>query len=227
MKRIAVLLHAATEGPGSLGRFLQAAGAELEILRLFDGDPVPASPSGYAALVSMGGPMNVDDEGTFPFLAAETKLLGAALRGGVPILGICLGAQMVAKAAGARVGRSPEKEVGWGTIRLTAAATRDPLLGSLPETLEVLQWHEDMFDIPEGGVLLARSTACPHQAFRLGSAWGFQFHVEATAAMLAEWFAGAPEGEKILRREAELRPTLQAQAERIYAGFVDRIDREP
>jgi GMP synthase-like glutamine amidotransferase len=223
MKRIAILMHAATEGPGSLGTFLEGAGAETELIRLHDGAPVPADPHAFRALVSMGGPMNVYEEERFPFLAAECELLRAALRDGVPALGVCLGAQMIAKAAGARVMRSPRKEVGWGEIRLTAAATRDPLLGALPETLEVLQWHEDMFEIPEGGVLLARSPACPHQAFRIGAAWGLQFHVEATREMLAEWFAAAPDREEILRREAELRATLERQAERIFTGFLRQL----
>lgn len=130
--------------------------------------------------------MNVYDDGKHPFLADETAFLREAMRAGVPVLGICLGAQLVARASGARIYRAPLGETGWGTVSLTRAGREDPVTGSLPEVLPVLQWHEDTFGLPEQGVLLASSTACPHQAFRVGKAWGLQFHVEVERGMLAD-----------------------------------------
>lgn len=221
--RALILMHAPTEGPGSLGEFLETRGVELVHVCLHAGDPVPADSRGLDAIVSMGGPMNVYEEDRYPFLRDETALLGEAVRAGVPVLGICLGAQLIAKACGARVTRSPEKEVGWGTVLLTEAARSEPLLRGLPATLEVMQWHEDMFEVPAGGVLLARSEACPHQAFRIGNALGLQFHAEATAPMLAEWFAGAPGREAILRHQAEMGDILAARAERLFSNFLELL----
>jgi GMP synthase-like glutamine amidotransferase len=167
--------------------------------------------------------MNVDEEETYPFLRDETEFLGRALEADVPVLGVCLGAQMIAKAAGARVVPSPEKEIGWGRISLTDAGRKSPIFQELPDSLDVLQWHGDMFEIPERGELLASSTACPHQAFHYGNALGLQFHVEATKEMVALWFQDSPALDDLLRRYAELEDTLSRHAEQLYRNFLSAV----
>lgn len=218
-----VILHVATEGPGTLGTFLQSRGAILEEVALHDGEGLPEDPAEWDLIISMGGPMNVDEEETYPFLRDETEFLGRALEADVPVLGVCLGAQMIAKAAGARVVPSPEKELGWGRISLTDAGRRSPIFRDLPDTLDVLQWHGDMFEIPEGGELLASSTACPHQAFHYGNALGLQFHVEATKEMVALWFQDSPALDGLLRRYVELEDSLSRQAEQLYRNFLTTV----
>jgi GMP synthase (glutamine-hydrolysing) len=217
---VLVIMHAESEGPGTLGEFLAATGATLRTVRLHAGDTLPRDLAGIDALVSMGGPMNVYEEDRYPFLRDETELLQRAVAKDVPTLGICLGAQMIARACGARVVRSPQKEVGWGEVTLTEAGLRDPLFHGLPRVLPVLQWHEDMFEIPAEGTLLATSAACPHQAFRCGSAWGLQFHIEVTRGMLAAWFAGSQQRKAILRRFDDLHQVFAGYASRFYESFV-------
>ncbi len=218
--RVLIFEHVESEGPGTLGEFLLSAGASLCTVRLYAGDDVPRDPCAFDAVVSMGGPMNVYEEGRYPFLREETDFLRTAVHADMPVLGICLGAQMIAKACGARVGRSPEKEVGWSTVSLTEDGIRDALFRGLPRAFVVLQWHEDMFEIPQGASLLATSPACPHQAFRFRNAYGFQFHIEATRAMIGRWFAQMPGCAEMLDRYDAMQGTLQDQARCLYANLL-------
>lgn len=218
-RKVLILLHAESEGPGTLGTFLEARAAEVEIVRFFAGDRIRLEPQELVAAVSMGGPMNVYEEDRYPFLREETDFLKRVVHAGLPVLGVCLGAQMIAKACGARVRKSPQKEIGWFDVFLTSDGRRDALFSGLPETFRVLQWHEDMFDVPRGGKLLASAAGCPHQSFRYRNAYGLQFHVEATREMASEWFAGREEGPRILEEFEKREWGLAALAERIYAGF--------
>jgi len=193
-------------------------------VKLYAGELLPGDPAGYAAVISMGGPMNVYEDDKYPFLAAEAGFLRMAIDRGIPVLGICLGAQMIARVCGAVVTKSPVKEVGWCMVSLTEAGARDPFFDGLPSELEVLQWHEDMFHIPEGGVLLASSTDCPHQAFRYGSAYGLQFHVEVTRDMLADWFVGSPALDAILTRYDDVHAVLDRRAKAIYHNWIASFD---
>jgi len=215
-----IIQHIDNEGPGSLGVFLRREGVDLETVRLYRGDLLPPDPGSADLVVSMGGPMNACDDKTHPFLARETDFLRRAVKTGVPTLGICLGAQLVARAAGARVYKAPVGETGWGTVAFTKAGAADPVTGVLPGTIPVLQWHEDTFDIPEGGLHLAESAVCPHQAFRIGKAWGLQFHVEVEREMLAEWFAGKEEKKEILSRYDVVRSEFDEAARRLYEAFL-------
>ena len=117
--------------------------------------------------------------------------------------------------------RAPVKEVGWGAVTLTPEGRRDRLFSGLPDSLPVLQWHEDTFDVPRGGAHLAASPDCPHQAFRVGNAWGLQFHVEVDGPMLAEWFDETPGREEILRRYGELRGQFDRAARQMYENIID------
>ena len=152
------------------------------------------SPRELDAVLSMGGPMNVYEEQQYPFLRDETRFLQEAAARDLPVLGICLGAQMIAKAAGAAVTKNRVEEVGWGTVSLTGEGLADPLFRGLPATLPVFQWHGDTFGIPAGGTLLATGEDCHHQALRFRRSYGLQFHLEADRALLGDWFAGKDAG---------------------------------
>ena len=216
---VIALLHAESEGPGTLGEFLELSGAEVHTVRLYEGERLPSSGDGFEAVVSMGGPMNVYEEDRYPFLWEETKFLREVIESGVPVLGICLGSQMIAKACGARVRRAPAGELGWSEIRLTPAGLCDELFKGLPERMQVLQWHEDTFEVPTGGTLLATSEVCPSQAFRVRNAYGLQFHIEVTQQMIEEWFDGLPLRAQILDCYDVLHHCLSENATKIYTQF--------
>ena len=220
---VLIIVHVESEGPGTLGAFLESSGADVRLARVYTGEQLPENINGLQAVISMGGPMNVYEEQEYPFLKDETLLLRKAIASDLPVLGICLGAQMIAKASGARVVRSPKEEVGWGKISLTDAGRSDLLFSGLPATLDVLQWHGDMFEIPAAGALIATGDDCPNQAFRYRNAFGLQFHVEVTREILADWFKDSPDLDKILRRYDELKPDLDRHSERMFKNFLSLL----
>jgi GMP synthase-like glutamine amidotransferase len=182
-----VLQHVAWEGPGLIAAEAAAHGISLDVRRLDRGDPVP-DVSAAAGVVVLGGPMSVYALSLHPPLEAERRLLTQAIGRGVPVLGVCLGAQLLAAAMGARVYRGHADEIGPGQITLTGAGETDAVLGAAGTPVPVMHWHGDTFDLPEGAVHLARSGPYPHQAFRVGqNAWGFQFHVEVDQTLAAAW----------------------------------------
>jgi GMP synthase-like glutamine amidotransferase len=183
-----VIQHVEIEGPAMLGTILVAAGAHLEFCRVYEGDPLPPDAAGLSGVVVMGGPMSAA-EGGFPGQPAELQILRDAMNRGIPTLGICLGAQLLALAAGGRVFAGPAgAEIGWGRVRLSSFAEDDHLLAGLPTELQVLHWHGDTYELPDTGVGLASSDRYPNQAFRVGTnAWGLQFHVEVDAAAVARF----------------------------------------
>ena len=183
-----VLQHVAVEGPGILASCLEARGWTLETVALYEGARLPEDAQGYQTVIVMGGPMGVYDEAAYPFLRHEQRFLTRVLAQGVPLLGICLGSQLLAKALGARVYRNPQKEIGWYTIDLTPPGVADPLFASLPSPIPVFQWHSDAFDLPVGATPLASSQLCTHQAFRYGDrVYGLLFHLELTPAVIHSW----------------------------------------
>jgi GMP synthase-like glutamine amidotransferase len=138
------------------------------------------------ALIFMGGPMSANDD--LPYLHQEIELIRSAYAAGIPMLGICLGSQLIAKALGGSVYRNPVKEIGWFPIEFTDAARQDPLFSQLEQPETVFHWHSETFDLPPGAELLAHSVGCRHQAFRLrDNVYGLQFHLEVTPAMIADW----------------------------------------
>jgi GMP synthase (glutamine-hydrolysing) len=171
-------------------RILDACrGLAVHTVKPLAGQELPP-PDEVAGAVVMGGPMNVDEVERFPGLAAEREWLAAAVDGGVPVLGICLGAQLLARALGAEVRPGAAKEIGFAPVEV--ADPKDPVLGGLAPRAEVLHWHGDVFDLPDGAVSLASSELTEHQAFRVGDAWGVLFHPEADFALVEAWLA-APE----------------------------------
>jgi len=223
--KIIVIMHVESEGPGSLGTYLESVGAEALTVRLYAGDRLPSEFSGFDAVVSMGGPMNVYEEDQYPFLKEETGFLKGAVEADLPVLGICLGAQMIAKSVGAQVVKSPNKEVGWGAVTLTDQGRDDSLFKGLPPVLEVLQWHGDMFHIPAEGLLLASSKDCPHQAFRYRNALGLQFHLEVTEQILSDWFGESKEIKlyDVMNRFREIHKGLEENSQTVYANFLDLV----
>jgi GMP synthase (glutamine-hydrolysing) len=185
--RVLSVTHGPSVPGGVFEEVVAAAGHALERWTI----PLDASPpaaAAYDAVMVFGGSMHPDQDDAFTWLGREEAFLGAVLAEDVPVIGVCLGAQMLARAAGASVGPAPVPEIGWLDIELTPAGRDDPVLGTLPARTTAFQWHSYTFDIPERGVELARSPVCK-QAFRLGSAWGIQFHAEVTQAMLETWVA--------------------------------------
>jgi GMP synthase-like glutamine amidotransferase len=221
--KILVFMHIENEGPGTLGDYLVAKNVTPRICRLFDAEPLPGDASGFDAIVSMGGPMSVYEEAKYPFLKEETLFLRRAIDSGVPVLGICLGAQMIAKACGAAVRKAPEGELGWARVRLTPAARTDPLFHGVSETLQVFQWHDDTFDIPKGGLHLATSQECPNQAFRYRNAYGLQFHVEVTPEMLKSWSQDPEQQRRMVDAYEDHKSELVTNARTLYANFLARI----
>jgi len=245
MKPIPILRQVAHESAGTVEAALTAAGRTFRYVDLFR-EASPALDVGEVpGLIIMGGPMNVDETDQYPFLALEVQWIQQALERNVPVLGICLGSQLLAKAAGARVypmgrtphGNQPLKEIGWYEIQLTPAAQQDPLFGGRagangqPPTLTVFQWHGDTFDLPAGAVPLAYGETCRHQAFRYGeSAWGLQFHIEMTATMVEYWFGEQGNARElaaldyidptaILQRTPQEMPKLQSLAQDVLGRF--------
>jgi GMP synthase (glutamine-hydrolysing) len=148
----------------------------------------PITLDGYRRIIIMGGPMSANDP--LPGLTAELAVIKQALKEGAPLLGICLGAQLIAKALGASVYRNAQKEIGWGPIHFTEAGQADPLFREMERAETFFHWHGDTFDLPQGAEWLAYSEKCRHQAYRYGnSVYGLQFHPEVTAEMIADWCA--------------------------------------
>ena len=188
MKEIIVLQHIACEGPGMVAEALKQKSFTIRIIRSDEGQDVPKEIGQAAGLVVMGGPMGVYEEAKYPFLTAEMKLIKNAVKAGKPVLGICLGSQLIAKALGAQVKKGPKKEIGWYPVRLSAAGAADPVMGKAPCEFMALHWHGDIFDLPPGAEPLASSDFTAHQAFRVGqNVYGILFHMEITAPMLREW----------------------------------------
>jgi GMP synthase-like glutamine amidotransferase len=174
--RAHVLQHVPFEGPGSIGPWLERRGATVTTTRFFEHEPLPEA-SGVDFVVALGGPMSVNDEARLPWLVAEKRFLRDVIGREIPVLGVCLGAQLIAGSLGARVYPNPQKEIGWFPI-----ATEADALG-LRDGLRVFHWHGETFDLPDGAVGFAATPACRHQAFRIGRhVIGLQFHLETTPA---------------------------------------------
>lgn len=220
MKKIIIFLHDRYEGPGTLGTFLETTGAHIRTVRLHEGDSFPDDPCCADAIISMGGPMSVHDEAHHPFLGTEKDFLMDAIEANIPVLGICLGAQLIASTCHAAILKAQVHERGWSTVTVTDEGKRDILFQNLSRTLRVFQWHEDVFDIPEGATLLATSRTCHNQAFRYKNAYGLQFHVEVTKEMLMEWVADEPQGAKIIRGYNRIAQDFEIQAKTLFSNFL-------
>ncbi len=199
MTRVMVIQHIHCEPLGSFehasyafkpaaGKLDENSSAQFVYIRPYAGDSIPDSLNGWDALIVLGGPMAVYEADDIPYLHKVLALIRKAIETDFPTLGICLGSQLIAAAAGARVFSGPVKELGWSTVDLTEATADDRLLSGLPRTLPVFQLHGDTFDLPSGAMRLASSSNYENQAFRLGKhVYGLQFHVEVTSDLVRIW----------------------------------------
>ena len=184
---VLVLQHIACEPPGAYEDVLNERGAAIHRVELDEGDPLPDWRT-FDAIVAMGGPMGALDDDEHPWLVDEKRLIGDAVRSGLPFWGVCLGVQLLAASLGARVYPGPAPEVGLLPVLLTDEALADPVFAGMPRELLSLQWHGDTFDLPDGAARLAGSPAYPNQAFRVGTAaYGVQFHLEVSPGLAREW----------------------------------------
>ena len=175
--------------PGNIAEILEDIGVLYVVHHPYCGDPLPC-PQDISALIVLGGSMGANDDHRHPFLYDLKLFVRQVVSAGMPYLGICLGGQLLAAALGAQVVSSRWEELGNLPVELNAAGRADILFSGIPAQFDTFQWHHDSFDIPDGGVVLASSAACPHQAFRVGTcAWGTQFHPEVTEVIIRAWCA--------------------------------------
>ena len=204
LRRALILQHVSVNPPGIWGEALDAAGVELDVVRS-DVDGAPRDHAGYDLIVSLGGPQSLLATEADPWLDDEARLIGNAVRSGVPFLGICLGAQLLARALGGASLPGDTFELGVLPVRVRRAATSDPLFGPLRPELLTYAYHRDTFTLPTGAVHLASSAAYANQAFRWGPlAYGMQFHLEPSLADIDRWLALTPQPTS--RRPAARRP---------------------
>ncbi len=235
MGEVLVFQHDPFEDLGFFAEVLEKQGSEYRVVRLFHGEMPTEEWPQVAALIVLGGPMSVDEEASFPFLRWEKRIIRAAIDESVPVLGICLGAQLIASALGTAVFHGPVKEIGWSPISITPHGQVDSLLGYLPESATVFQWHSDGFELPAGAIRLASSAHYSTQAFRVGKTiYGLQFHLEVTPRMIERWLderskdlALAPYvlPDKIRADTQSYAPTLRYYGERFLSEFVRRMAR--
>lgn len=184
MKPVLILQHLSTDGPAYLQTWLAREGVPFEVRNSDEKQAYPSSMAGYGALAVLGGEMSANDP--LPSLRDAERLIVEAVHGDIPVIGHCLGGQLMARALGAKVDLSPSPEIGWHRIRLLPHEHTTRWFGEGEEAV-VFQWHYDAFELPEGAQLIATSDACPHQAFSLGRHLAMQFHVELDEAKLRRW----------------------------------------
>lgn len=185
MQEILIFRHAPHEGPGYLADYLDRHHLPWRLIRIDQNDPIPSSIDGVSGLVFMGGPMSVNDP--LPWIPRVTKLIQQAVAADVPVLGHCLGGQLISKALGGAITKNPVKEIGWLPVSRVDSPAAKPWLDELPAKFEVFHWHGEMFSIPPGATRILASSDCANQAFVIGNSLAFQCHIEMTGEMVREW----------------------------------------
>ncbi len=208
---VLILKNAANEGPGTIEDFLRDNNIDYKIIEMFR-EELP-SPGSADTLIMLGGPMSVNEPDIYLFISKEEELVKEFIKKGKRVFGICLGAQIMAKALGAKVYVGPQKEIGWYDIELQGDGLRDPLIkrlalhpraGDFWKKFKVFHWHGETFDLPEGSERIARSALYPNQAFRYGrNAYAFQFHIEVRKETIYEWLRNEPVDMEKVRTETE------------------------
>ncbi|MBL8300582.1 MAG: gamma-glutamyl-gamma-aminobutyrate hydrolase family protein [Rhodanobacteraceae bacterium] len=238
MSRLLVFQHVAAEPLGTLDRLIRGRGHRTKFVN-FERQP-DAAPciDRYSGLIVLGGPMNVDDKAQRAHLLTEMRTIEAALYQGKPVLGICLGAQLLAHVLGAPIRRQREAEIGWYEVTTTDAGRSDSVIAPLGAGAPLFQWHNYAFEVPGQAQHLAQSAGCAGQAFRYGTnAYGFQFHLEANQALIERWLAtpayraelcaaGLPHGADAIRATtAREVAAMEQRAELVFGEFLDLVGR--
>ena len=227
MKPVAIFRHSPGEGPGYFATFLEAHSIPSQLIRVDADDPLPASPQAFAGLCFMGGPMSVNDD--LPWIPPALELIRTAVHEGIPVIGHCLGGQLMAKALGGVVDKNPIKEIGWG--RVAAVAPDAALWLGDTTSFDAFHWHGETFSIPEGAKRILTSAYCANQAFVLGPHLGMQCHVEMTEAMIRLWnrqwaaesavaSASVQTPEQMYERLEERITAMRAVADRLYTKWI-------
>ena len=204
MQSVAIVRHAAHEGPGYFAEFLDRHDIPHRLVRIDANDPVPQSLAGISGLVLMGGPMSVNDD--LPWIPKVVHLIQQAVARDVPVLGHCLGGQLMAKALGGAVTRNPVREIGWLPVERVDNPIAQQWLNGLSPAFEVYHWHGETFTIPTGATRILASRDCPNQAYALGKHLGMQCHVEMTPALIESWATTGAD-------ELKPSPTVQTRAQ--------------
>jgi len=226
MRKLLVFQHVPYEPLGTLDAQFREAGFRIRYVNFARLERVMLDVRRYHGLVVLGGPMSVNDADRHPHLRQEIDALSEAMDTGMPVLGICLGAQLIAAALGAAVVRNSVKEIGWSTVNPTSAGSRDPLFKHLGKTEQIFQWHGDTFHLPEGAELLAETAACRHQAFRYGgNVYGLQFHLEVDEALIRRWLATPAMRREIEELSGAVDPDVVLEQTRRNIGRSMRLSR--
>ncbi|MBI5326744.1 MAG: type 1 glutamine amidotransferase [Deltaproteobacteria bacterium] len=237
MSRVLVLQHVKSEGLGIISKSLKQKKVGANFIKIFNGERIPRGINGYDGLVVLGGPMGVYEEEIYPFIKDEITLIKNALKNNVPVLGICLGAQFLAKAAGADVYKGKKKEIGWYTVELTDDGKSDGLFIGLPDEFTVFQWHGDTWGQISNlspAKCLASSELFPHQIIKVGkNAYGLQFHLEVTEEMIKEWIdvndkemasvKAYINPKKILKDTSRNIKTIHIYGEAVFSRFLNLV----
>lgn len=229
MKPVAIFRHSPTEGPGHLAAFLDRAGMPWRLIKVDAGEAPPASADQFAGLAFMGGPMSVNDE--LAWIPGVLDLIRHAVARDVPVLGHCLGGQLISKALGGTVSRTPVKEIGWGQVQVAPGAVAQAWFGPECDAFVTFHWHGETFSVPQGATPVLSSPWCQNQGFVLGPHLGLQCHIEMTAELVRSW-CETGEREIARRPDAAVQPVeriltdldarlaaLQAVADRVYTRW--------
>ena len=235
MKPVGIFRASSTEGPGYFGTYLERRSIPSKLVAFDAGDPVPRDARKFSGLVFMGGPMSVNDE--LPWIAPALELVRDAVRKDVPVLGHCLGGQLMSKALGGSVRPNPVKEIGWGEVRVAQNEIARDWFGEV-QSFETFQWHGETFTIPPGATRVIENPHCLNQAFALGKHFGMQCHVEMTEELISLWLStGADEMkascaspavrdvDEIQRDMRERLSRLNEVANRIYDRWSEGLSR--
>lgn len=234
MKPVAIFRHAPTEGPGHFAIFLEKHGVPWTLIAIDGGAPVPSSPDDFSGLVFMGGPMSVNDD--LPWIPPVLHLIRQAVDNGIPVLGHCLGGQLMAKALGGQVTRNAIKEIGWGRVESAKTPEAQAWLGSI-HAFEAFHWHGETFSIPPGANRILGNANCANQAFAMGPHLAMQCHVEMTEDMISSWCdvgadeiasADSPAVQTPQQMQALIAsnlPKLHAAAETLYTHWLTGLNR--
>lgn len=227
MKPVVIMRHAPNEGPGYFATYLERHGIAWQLVKVDAGEPLPEDPGACSGIAFMGGPMSVNDE--LPWIASALALIRRAVAAGIPVVGHCLGGQLMAKAMGGSVTRNPAKEIGWGEVDVAPGALAERWFGPGIRKFESFHWHGETFSIPPGAARLASSAHCANQIFASGPHLGMQCHVEMTPDLIRTWCEDwGREVESLAARVPSVQTPAQMTArlaERVRAlhGVADRL----